>query len=84
MFSHCVFLFLGWLYIWDNTCTLLTYSTAKSKCSTGEPMKAQLLKMQKQLEVVWVQVVDHSEENSGKEEENGEGQRGKEREKPRW
>lgn len=56
---------------------------AKSKGSTGGQMKAQLRKMQKQLEVVWAQVEDYNEENSGKEEENGEGQRGKEKERRR-
>lgn len=68
----------------DNTCTLLTYSTAKSKCSTGEQMKARLLNMTKQLDAVWVQVDEHGETRSGKEEENGEGQGGKERQRPRW
>lgn len=51
-----------------------------SKVHTWKEMKAQLLKMRKQFDLVWVQVEDHS----GKEEESGKGQRGKERDRSRW
>lgn len=66
------------LLVHVNTCTLLIHSTTKSKCGAGKQMKAQLLKMRQQLDAERVQVEDH------KEEENGERQRGKRRERPRW
>ena len=47
-------------------------------------MKAQLLKMRKQLDAERVQVGDHTETHTGEEEENDERQRGRGRERPRW
>lgn len=58
--------------------TLVTHSTTKSQRSAGEQMKAQLLKMRKQLDVEQVQVEDHRETHTGEEEEND-----GERERPR-